>query len=127
MSFYCVPVPVCRRNWLTFIRKAKGLSIIDFSKLCGLSHETIGKLERGKSSSSGVSVKAAMIVGKELHVPIEVFMHKTSDDGKISEPIYYLTLLPVLASVVGKENLTYDLLSFIFTDEVIETIKRIDS
>jgi transcriptional regulator with XRE-family HTH domain len=61
------------------LRKDKGLTQVEVSKLCGISRVTLGKLERGEIST--ISIKTLDIILNILDYEIDIVSKNTNSFG----------------------------------------------
>lgn len=61
------------------LRKDKGLTQMEVSKMCGISRVTLGKLERGESSH--VSIKTLDIILNILDYELDIISKNTTSFG----------------------------------------------
>ena len=121
MGKVLVHVPVCKRNWLRLVRSSMGLTLKTFGEQCGLSHETIGALERGNNKRP-ISISSAKRFCDFTHIPMGLFMKPTNADGKLEDAVYYTTLSPILTAYLGKEGVTDAVLEECFSDDAMHKI-----
>jgi transcriptional regulator with XRE-family HTH domain len=116
------PVPSQNREWLRQLRRLKGYTLHGISEACSISHLTYMSVEcGGKKSSRICTVKTISSVSTTLSIKMDLFYHRTDDEGRLIDKTSIVDVLALFSSRGFKAAVhTEGMIRSLFAPEIAE-------